>query len=110
MGLAAARTTRGHARPAPAEVAKDPGLDRNAYRLITQFELVRPAHQTPGVDFFSDVLWPGAIEDRQEFDFVLEPVPTTDAPADGAAAAELLERADAIRARAAEQAESEAGQ
>jgi len=86
--------------PSLDEFAVDPTIDRHAYRLHQLVELKRPISQTPGVDLFSDLLFPGDIEDRRELDFVLEPVPLPeDLPAAerDASTRALLDRADAAR-------------
>ena len=98
-------------KPAPTleEARANLGIDENAYRLRSRLELVRPAHQFPGVDLASDLLWPAEVEDRQEFDFVLEPVPTAKAEADGPEGEKVRERAEHIRTRAREPEDPEAG-
>ena len=71
--------------------------EARAYNYSGTLELKRPGHQTPGIDVFSDLINPTKIEDRQEFDFKLEPVPIDED--DEAYAELLLERAEELRTR-----------
>jgi len=56
--------------------------------LITHEEIVAPWYQLPGVDFVTEVLYPGWLHDAREMHFALAP--------------ESLPAAEDLRARAAE--------
>ncbi len=63
--------------------------------LTTHHELMPPWYELPGIDFFAEVLYPVHIHDERSMHFTLQPAapPNRDA---------LLERAQELRARAAE--------
>ena len=70
------------------QVAK-PGFET----LNTHRAMERPLHDRPGFDFFAEVLWPGRIVDEYVWEFTLAPYEQPDT-------AQLLEQAEAMRARA----------
>lgn len=94
---------------ADIEIVEREGADPNTYRLATQIELVRPAYQAPGAEVVSDLLYPGTIEDRQEFHFVLEPVDRPEGAAADVAGEALLDRGLELRERAQAPAPDRAG-
>ena len=61
--------------------------------LRTHQRLEAPWYQVPVIDFFTEVLWPFTIHDRQEMYFELEPAREVNRP-------ELIERAKEFRDRA----------
>jgi hypothetical protein len=69
-------------------------IRRDGYEMESHYiKLRRPWWQVPPLDFVTDNLLPGRVQDRQEFDFQLRPrvvVPGT----------ELLERGNALRSEA----------
>lgn len=69
-------------------------IRRDGYEMESHYiKLHRPWWQVPPLDFITDNLLPGRVQDRQEFDFQLRPrvvVPST----------ELLERGNALRSEA----------
>jgi hypothetical protein len=70
-------------------VARMPGYQT----LSTHHVLKEPWYQLPGVDFFSEILYPGRVVDARTAEFTLEPeaLPSTE---------QLLENAAAFRERA----------
>ena len=58
--------------------------------LVTHDEIQAPWYQWPGVDLFTEVLWPGWIHDQQSMSFALKPERLPDRD-------ELLTRAQAFR-------------
>lgn len=70
------------------QIAK-PGYETlNTHRLLE-----RPLHDRAGFDFVAEVLWPGRIVDAYTWEFALAPYHQPDS-------AQLIEQAEAIRARA----------
>jgi len=66
-----------------------PGYETlNTHRLLEQ-----PLHDRPGFDFVAEVLWPGRIVDEYQWEFELQPYQPPES-------AQLLEQAEAMRARA----------
>jgi hypothetical protein len=60
--------------------------------LATHHFIKAPWYQKPGIDFFSEILYPGKIHDQRSADFTLEPEVTPDRN-------ELLERASEFKER-----------
>ncbi|HNO80370.1 MAG TPA: PEGA domain-containing protein [Phycisphaerae bacterium] len=60
--------------------------------LKTHHNIKSPWYQKPGIDFFSEILYPGHIHDERSADFVMEPQVVPDRN-------ELLERASEFRER-----------
>jgi hypothetical protein len=58
--------------------------------LNTHEAIAEPWYQWPGIDFFTEVLWPGRIHDQRSMSFALSPAHPPDR-------AELLSRAQAFR-------------
>ena len=47
---------------------------KEGYESLTEFRKVRPPwYQWPGIDFFSEVVWPQEITDTKQIDFQLSP-------------------------------------
>lgn len=66
-------------------------LVKEGYEPITEYRKVRaPWYQWPGMDFFSEVIWPQTITDTKQIDFQLRPerMITQD---------ELIDRAESMR-------------
>jgi hypothetical protein len=61
--------------------------------LQTHQRIDAPWYQIPVIDFFTEVLWPFTIHDRQEMSFVMEPAKEVNRP-------ELIDRAKEFRERA----------
>lgn len=66
-------------------------IEKDGFRTETiRRKMKAPWYQWPGLDFFSETLWPGDIRDERIID--VELVPKTVAPTD-----EILRRADTLR-------------
>lgn len=63
--------------------------------LHTHQDIRAPWYQTPGVDFFAEVLWPGWIHDQRSMNFALLPAAEPDRE-------QLLKAAQAFRERTLE--------
>ena len=63
-------------------------------------ELRSPWYQKPGVDFFSDVLWPARIEDGHEVELKLEPLRRLTPGEVERGVAEITRAADRLRREA----------
>lgn len=66
-------------------------LVKEGYEPLTEYRKIRaPWYQWPGIDFFSEVVWPQEITDNKQLDFQMKParIITQD---------ELVERAEALR-------------
>ncbi|HRX86364.1 MAG TPA: PEGA domain-containing protein [Phycisphaerae bacterium] len=63
--------------------------------LHTHQNLTAPWYQVPGIDFFSEVLWPGWIHDERSMNFAMIPAPEPDRE-------QLLRAAEAFRTRTLE--------
>ena len=64
---------------------------KEGYEPLTEYRKVRaPWYQWPGIDFFSEVVWPQKITDTKQIDFQLRParIHTQD---------ELIDRAESMR-------------
>ena len=69
-------------------------ITKPGYETLNTHQLLkRPLHDRPPFDFFAEVLWPGRIVDKYEWKFDLTPYQQPDS-------AQLLEQAEAMRARA----------
>ena len=64
---------------------------KEGYEPLTEFRKVRaPWYQWPGIDFFSEVIWPQEITDTKQIDFQLRPVRLMSQD-------ELIDRAESLR-------------
>ena len=71
-------------------IVRKPGYET----LKTHYRIDAPWYQWPGVDFFTEVLWPGQIVDKRE-------IPTLElAKAENPSQEEILQRAVELRERA----------
>lgn len=68
--------------------------------LEAQAKLTDPWYAAFPFDVFTDLLWPGTIEDHQEFEFHLEPYQGRDQPLTAAQEAEIDERLHGLMVRA----------
>jgi hypothetical protein len=62
-------------------------------------DLRSPWYQKPGIDFFSDVLWPGRIEDEHEIELKLEPLRRLSPAEVERGVAEMTRAADSLRGK-----------
>ena len=66
-------------------------LVKEGYEPLTEYRKVRaPWYQWPGIDFFSEVVWPQTITDTKQIDFQLRPERII-------AQDELIDRAESMR-------------
>jgi len=69
-------------------------IEKPGYDILNTHQLLqRPAHDRFPLDFFAEVLWPGAIKDSYTWTFDLEPYQQ-------ASSAELIEQANQMRENA----------
>ncbi|MGQ9651625.1 MAG: PEGA domain-containing protein [Phycisphaerae bacterium] len=70
-------------------------LEKEGYRTLQTNQFVAtPWYQTPGIDFFAEVLWPFPVHDKREYTFELEPA------GEPISREELLKNAEEFRDRA----------
>lgn len=49
-------------------------LEKEGHKTLQTHQVVQaPWYELPGIDFFTEILWPFPVHDRREFTFELEP-------------------------------------
>jgi hypothetical protein len=70
-------------------------LRKDGYEILQTHKMVpAPWYELPGIDFVSEVLWPGWIHDQRELEFELQPA------GEAVSGEELMKNAEEMRERA----------
>jgi hypothetical protein len=70
-------------------------LQKEGYETLQTHKMVpAPWYELPGIDFVSEVLWPGQIHDQHQLDFELQPA------GEAISREELMKNAEDLRERA----------